>query len=173
MSTLPLIVQPMYFIIDCTVLHNRRLLYPRQFQSRSQLFRYIRVQHMLSRSCHQDATLMSACTGTVYPIWIISVGFISRPMLEVRAQSPIGGGILDMRCYHILGITLMTKPLHSIRNSSLHIPYKHTTSKPISEDPSKPTKPANLGLASIWLDLWIPTNLNLPGLLGLPGLVDI
>ena len=77
MSTLPLIVQLMHYIIDCTVLHNRRLLYPRQFQSRSQLFVYIRVQHMLSRSCHQDATLMSACTGTVYPIWIISVCFIA------------------------------------------------------------------------------------------------
>ena len=88
MSTLPLIVQLMHYIIDCTVLHNRRLLYPRQSQSRSQLFVYIRVQHMLSRSCHQDATLMSACTGTVYPIWIISVCFISRPMLEVRDDRP-------------------------------------------------------------------------------------
>ena len=88
MSALPLIVHPMQYIIDCTVLHNRRLLYPRQFQSRSQLIRYIRVQHMLSRSCHQDATLMSACTGTVYPIWIISVCCISRPMLEVRDDRP-------------------------------------------------------------------------------------
>ena len=88
MSTLPLIVQLMHYIIDCTVLHNRRLLYPRQFQSRSQLIRYIRVQHMLSRSCHQYATLMSACTGTVYPIWIISVCFISRPMLEVLDDRP-------------------------------------------------------------------------------------
>ena len=60
MSTLPLIVQLMHYIIDCTVLHNRRLLYPRQFQSRSQLFVYICVQHMLSRSCLQYATLMSA-----------------------------------------------------------------------------------------------------------------
>ena len=35
MSALPLIVQLMHFINDCTLLHNRRLLYPRQSQSRS------------------------------------------------------------------------------------------------------------------------------------------
>jgi len=88
MAALLLLVQLMLFINGCTLLHNRRQLYPRKSQSRSSAISVNKCTACavpkLTPICNAHECVHWNCISYK----ICSVCCISRPMLEVRDERP-------------------------------------------------------------------------------------